>query len=87
MDVAQEMWATFNDDDESWVYGYDIETKKNTSSSAKCKGFAHCFLRLQWREFMNSVHKVVRSKRNSTLKLCRDCAKQFVRNVQNCGKK
>ena len=37
MDIAQEMLATFNDDtdllkkvitcDESWVYGYDIETK------------------------------------------------------------
>ena len=37
MDIAQNMLATFNDDsdllkkvitgDESWVYGYDIETK------------------------------------------------------------
>ena len=37
MDIAQEMLTTFNDDpdllkkaitgDESWVYGYDIETK------------------------------------------------------------
>ena len=48
--------------DESWVYGYDIETKaqsfqwkrpekprsktKNTSSSIKCKRCAYCFFRL-----------------------------------------
>ena len=36
---------------------------------------------------MNSCHKVVRSIRNTTLKLCAVCAKQFVRNSQNCGKK
>ena len=24
-------------------------TEKSTSSSVKCKGFTHCFLRLQWR--------------------------------------
>ena len=35
---------------------------------------------------MNSSHKVVRSIRNTTLNLCADCAKQFVRNAQNCGK-
>ena len=34
---------------------------------------------------MNSWHKVVRSIRNTTWKLCTDCKKQFVRNVQNCG--
>ena len=34
---------------------------------------------------INSCHKVVRSLRNTTLKLCADCAKQFVRNAQNCG--
>ena len=33
-----------------------------------------------------SCHKVVRSIGNTTLKLCVDCAKQFVRNAQNCGK-
>ena len=41
MDMAQEMLTTFNDDldllkkvitgDESWVYGYDIETKAQSS--------------------------------------------------------
>ena len=36
--------------------------------------------------FMNSCHKVVRSIRNTTLKLCSDCAKQFVRNAYNCEK-
>ena len=41
MDIAQEMLKTFNDDpdllkmvitgDESWMYGYDIETKAQSS--------------------------------------------------------
>ena len=35
---------------------------------------------------MNSCHKVALSIRNTTRKLCIDCAKQFVRNAQNCGK-
>ena len=35
---------------------------------------------------MNSCHKVVRSIKSTTLKLCGDLAKQFVKNVQNCGK-
>ena len=35
---------------------------------------------------MNSCHKVVWLIGNTTLKLCADCAKQFVRNAQNCGK-
>ena len=35
---------------------------------------------------MISCHKVVRSIRNTTLKLCTDCAKHFVRNAQNCEK-
>ena len=49
--------------DETWVYGYDLETKDNhpngsvqkTSKtekirSVKCETFAHFFLRLQWRD-------------------------------------
>ena len=40
---------------------------------------------MAWR-IMNSWYKVVRSIRNTTLKLCADCAKQFVRNEQNCRK-
>ena len=35
---------------------------------------------------MNSCYKVVRSIRNTSLKLCADCAKQFVRNAQSYGK-
>ena len=34
----------------------------------------------------NSCHKVVRSIRNTTFKLCADSAKHIVINVQNCGK-
>ena len=26
-----------------------VKNEKNTSSSVKCEGFPHCFLRLQWR--------------------------------------
>ena len=35
---------------------------------------------------MNSCRKVVRPIRNTSLKLCVYCAKQFVRNAQSCGK-
>ena len=69
IDIAQGMLTTFNKNrdllkkvitgEESWLYGYDIEiktqsspveasrrakTKKIRSSSAKCEGFAPCFL-------------------------------------------
>ena len=63
MDIVQKMLMMFNGDtdllkkfitgDESWLYGYDIETKatteKNTSSAIKYEGFDHSLLRLQWR--------------------------------------
>ena len=35
---------------------------------------------------MNSCHMVVRPIRNTTLKLCADCAKQLVKNALDCGK-
>ena len=35
---------------------------------------------------MNSCHRVKRSISYTILKLWADCVKQFVRNVQNCGK-
>ena len=60
------------------------KTEKSTSSSVKCEGFAHCFLRLQWRGA--SWILATRSIRNATLKFYTNCAKQFVRNAQNCGK-
>ena len=51
--------------------------------------FAHCSLfssiAIAW-YIMNSCHKVVCSIRHTTLKLCANCSKQFVRNAQNCGK-
>ena len=57
-----------------------VETVKSTSSSVKCVGFAYYFLRLKWR-----VASWIRWIRNTTLKLCAECEKQFVRNAQNCG--
>ena len=74
MNITQEMLTTFNDNpdllkkvvttDESWVYGYDIEPKAQSSQWKPPEeprpkrtfqvrlnvkfGFAHCFLRLQW---------------------------------------
>ena len=63
-----------------------VKTAKSTSSSVKCEGFAYCFLRLQWRGASWILcHMVIRTIRNTTFKLCADCAKQFVRNAQNCG--
>ena len=61
MYIAQEILTTFDllknviTGDVSWVDGYVIameasrraKTEKSTSSSVKCEGFAHCFLRLQ----------------------------------------
>ena len=42
---------------ESWVEAMTLEPQpnhpyieKSTTSSVKCKGFVHCFLRLQWRD-------------------------------------
>ena len=45
MDIAQELFTTFNDDpdllkkviagDETWEYGYDIETKAQSSQSKR----------------------------------------------------
>ena len=101
MDIAQEMFMTFNDDpdllkkvitgDEScawlWLWNQSpiipmeaskgVKTENGTSSSVKWnEGFADCFLRLQRSG----------ASRNTTLKLCTDYAKQFVRNAQNCWK-
>ena len=36
--------------------------------------------------FFFFIYYAVRSIRHTTLMLCADCAKQFVRNAQNCGK-
>ena len=63
------------------------DVNSDARPSFKCKGFAYCFLRFAMAWYtMNSCHEVVRSIRNTNLKLCADCAKQFVRNAQNCGK-
>ena len=53
MDIAQEMFTIFNDDpnllkklitsDESWMYGYDIETKVQTSQWKRCMAAADFF--------------------------------------------
>ena len=55
--------------------------------AVKREGFAHCYLQLQWRDA--SWILATRSYgqiRNIMLNLGADCAKQFVRNVKNCGK-
>ena len=57
------------------------KTEIITSSSFKGEGFAHCFLLLKCRGTL-----WILAVRNTTLKLCAVCAKQFVRNAQNCGK-
>ena len=59
------------------------EFKKSTSSSVKCDGSMFSLIEMAWC-IMNSCHKIVRSIRNTTLKLCIDGTRQFVRNAQNC---
>ena len=108
MDITQEMLMTFNDDpdfaitgDESWVYGYDIETKAQSSQLKRpeeprpkkarqvrsnlkvllivffdCNGVMH-------HEFLPQGRTV---NEKYYLEIMGDCAKQFVRNAQNCGK-
>ena len=87
--------------DESWVYGSDIETKALSSQwkrpeeprpkkahqlRSNVKVLLTVFsIAMAWC-IMNSCHKVVRSIKNTTLKLYADYSKQFVRNAQNCGK-
>ena len=58
--------------------------RKSMLGSVKCEDFAQYFLRLEWRGA--SLILAVRSTRITTLKLSADCAKQFVRNTQNCEK-
>ena len=105
------MLTTFNDalnllkkvitGDESLVYGYNIETKAQSSqwksseepsqkkhvNFGKMLKFCLVFfsIAMAWC-IMNFCHKTVWSINNNTLKLCADCAKQFVRNEENCGK-
>ena len=92
MDIAQELLTTFYYDpdllknvvtgDESWLYGYDIITIIPIEVSKRAK--AEKITAIAW-GIMNSCHKVLLSIRNTTLKLCADCEKQFIRNAQNCG--
>ena len=95
-----QLWSIFAGD-ESRVYVYDIETKAQLSQCKRpeeprpqkahqvwsnvriCSLFSA--IAMTWC-IMNFFHKIVQSIRNTTLKLCVDCVKQFVRNAQNCGK-
>ena len=90
----------FNDDPDlfkkviTWRYGYDIETKAHGNTKKSQDWKKHVNFGQMWRfcSLFSSIamawcdHKVVRSIRNTTLKLSADCPKQFVRNAQNCGK-
>ena len=73
--------------DESWVYSYDIETKTQSPNGSVLKSQdrkKHVKVGQMWRFcslfssiamvwcIMNSCHMVVRSIRNTTLKLCAD---------------
>ena len=58
------------------------KAEKSKSSSVNCGSFAHFFsIAMAWC-IMNSCQNVVRSIRNTTLKICADCEKQFIRNEQ-----
>ena len=86
---------------ESWVHEYDSKTKPRSSKwkrpeepkpkkalevRSNVKVLFTIFFDCNGMVIMNSCHKVVRSVKNTALKLYGDCAKQFVRNAQNCGK-
>ena len=95
LDIAQEM-LTLNDNpdllkkvitgNESWVYGYDIENKAQTSQCKRseeqrpknsCQSRSYVIL-IAWC-IINSSHKFVWSIGNTTIEFCADCAKKFVR--------
>ncbi|UYV81684.1 hypothetical protein LAZ67_20001963 [Cordylochernes scorpioides] len=97
MNIANEMLDSVRDDpnllqrvvtgDEAWVYGYDVETKAQSSQwklphepspKKRAKFEAWCI--------MSSCHRVERSIRNITCKLCAICAKQSARNARICGR-
>ena len=110
MSIAQELLNDVNDDpdllkrvitgDESWVYGYDIETKAQ-SSQWKSLGESRPKKARQVRsnvevlltvfiEYRGVVHQEFlpqgRTVRSIILKLCVVCEKQNEENVRNCGK-
>ncbi|UYV67791.1 hypothetical protein LAZ67_5002075 [Cordylochernes scorpioides] len=96
MNIANEMLDSVRDDpnllqrvitgDEAWVYGYDVETKAQSSQwklpartkTEKSAPRAWCI--------MSFCHRVERSIRNITCKLCAICAKQSARNARICGR-
>ena len=97
--ITQEMLTTFKDDKdwikifESLMYGYDIEIKAQSARwkrpeeprPKKARQVQSNAVLQTWC-IMNSCQNIVHSIRSTTLKLCADCAKQFVRNTQNCRK-
>ena len=94
--IAQLSFTTFNDNPDFFTQGNDLETKAQ-SSQWKCPRRAKTqnkkrqirslfsSIAMAWC-IMDSCHKVIRSIRNTTLKLYADCEKQSVRNAHNCGK-
>ena len=92
MGIAQELLTTFNDDPDL--------LKKVVAGDESCVWLWHWnqspIIPIKARQIQVNVkvlltvcfncHKIVRSIRNTTLKLCTDCSKQFVRNAQNCEK-
>ena len=63
-----------------WKHPEEPRTKKARQFRSNVKVLFTVFsIAIAWC-IMNSCHKVVWSIRNTTLKLCTDCAKQFVRN-------
>ena len=79
--------------DKSLVYGYDIETKaqsfqwKNSEEPGTKKASqvrSNVVLLTVFFDCNGVVHHEFLPQ-GRTVKLCADCAKQFVRNAQNCG--
>ena len=102
MTIAQGMFNDVNDDpdllkkvitgNESWLYGYDVETKaqssqwKHTESTRPKKARqVRSNVKVLLTVFFD-YHGVVHKDLKITLKLCAVCVKQYERNACNCGK-
>ncbi|UYV61851.1 hypothetical protein LAZ67_1006854, partial [Cordylochernes scorpioides] len=105
MNIANEMLDSVREDpnmlqrvitgDEAWLYGYDVETKAQSSQwklpheprPKKARQVRSNFSSIAGAScIMSSCHRVERSIRNITCKLCAICANQSARNARIYGR-
>ena len=106
MTIAQEMLNDVNGDpdllkkvitgDESWVYGYDVKTKAQSSQWKHTESPRPKKARQVWSnvkvlltvffDYHGVVHQEFLLRLIRKLKSCAVCVKQYARNARNCGK-